>query len=1292
MRKLFTLLFLFSIFFSCYAKAAESVAEYPYTENFDDTEAGMMPEGWATAGSSTFSVSSAMDYAAQAQSGANVIVSGYPQTSNRTDVAFSPMLEMKGGVEYTMTVWVMAKNLAQNGRNPGYKITVGNAQTTEAQTVELAAEEGECDWKEITVTFTPEADGQYCFGLWCSSVLSSAGDVFFDTFSVTAAETVEEPAQTAALPYSENFDTTEEMQIPAGWATAGTSPFAAYPTSDWYGTQAQSGLNALVSGYPQTGNRADVAFSPMFEMKAGVKYTMTVWVMTTNTAQNGRNPGYKITAGNAQTAEAQTVELAAEEGLCDWKEVTVTFTPEADGQYCFGLWCNSVLTSAGDVYFDTFSVTEEETVEEPAQTAELPYSESFDTTEEMQIPAGWATAGTSPFAAYPTSDWYGVQAQSGLNALVSGYPQTGNRADVAFSPMFEMKAGVKYTMTVWVMTTNSAQNGRNPGYKITAGNAQTVEAQTVELAAEEGLCDWKKVTVTFTPEADGQYCFGLWCNSVLSSAGDVYFDTFSVTEEETVEEPVDPNKELPYSENFDTTAEEQLPAGWTSEGTAPFATYPTFEWYGVQAQSGSNALVSGYPQGSNRADVAFSPMFEMKGGVEYTMTVWVKMTTAGQVGRTPSMKITAGLAQVADAQIYELTTDEGECDWKEVSVKFTPETDGQYCFGLWCTSVLSSAGDVFFDTFSVAESGGGEEPTWKAEIPYLETYDDGSHYSGKDYLPIGWTVSGENPWVTANIPGKQAVSGEYYMVAESSILPNRQDIAYSPMLDMKGGQTYTVSMYLYMPGTGSVKPSFKLTAGNAQETTAQTTVLEEITETAVGDWTKIEKDFTPTEDGKYCFAIHACSASANDGRFAIDNFSVTEKDMVLPPTAVFHVGNTLNSIFSGSSVVFEGQKVKMVNMSSDADSYKWSVNNGATISDEEAAEPEITFPASGSYTITLQATNEGGTTEAEKTFYTEVLSLENDVDDALTTTSETTDKLYQQADTPAFDENGEVKEIDTYEIYYDYVVGVNPYYRSIAERFELPSDVTLDISSLSILTPMYQLFINDTGEGSVNDKDKTYTVVIYPEKDGKIDTEHPIASKTEKLAKTFGEEGYYQPVRQSIKFDESAKVTGTFYVAFECEELDLVDETAEGRGYRSWIGFETRKHANKQTTLYVKPEKALPGSDYTVDGAWCKADEFCPSLEGYSFCVMPWVKFNKMETNAIGSVTDNNVEIEISADGENYRVSGLADGESVRVYSVSGVQVFNGKARGGEVVIPASGWSNGIYVINAGNESVKILK
>ena len=920
---------------------------------------------------------------------------------------------------------------------------------------------------------------------------------------------------------------------------------------------------------------------------------------------------------------------------------------------------------------------------------EYPYSENFDTTEEGAIPSGWAVEGSTPFAVYPAFDWYGVQAQSGANALVSGYPQTGNRTDVAFSPMFEMKAGVKYTMTVWVMMKNTAQNGRNPMMKITVGTAQTSDAQTTELATDEGECDWKEVTVTFTPETDGQYCFGLWCNSVLSSAGDVFFDTFSVSAEESA--PAVTVAELPYSENFDATAEMEMPSGWAVEGATPFAVYPTSDWYGVQAQSGANALVSGYPQGSNRADVAFSPMFEMKGGVEYTMSVWVMMKNMAQNGRMPSMKITAGLAQVADAQITELASEEGECDWKEVKVTFTPETDGQYCFGLWCTSVLSTAGDVYFDTFSVSESNSGEEPAWKAEIPYVETYDDASHYSGKEYLPIGWASTGETPWVTAAIKDKPALSGEYYMVAQSSVLPNRNDIAYSPMLDMKGGKTYTVSMYLYMPGTGSVNPSFKLTAGNGQEIDAQTVTLKEITETAVKDWTKVEADFTPAEDGQYCFAIYACSASAGDGNIAVDNFSVREKDDVLPPTALFYVGNTLNSILYGGSIVFDGQKIKMINMSADATSYKWTVDNDAVISDDEAAEPEITFPKAGTYTITLQATNEGGTTECQQIFTPDIYSLDYDIDDALMTTSESIDRIFQQGDTPAYNEDGEVKDLDTYEIYYDFVVGVNPYYRSIAERFELPSDVSLEISSLSVMTNMYSLFINDRGDGTSNDKEKTYRVVIYPDNDGTPDTANVMATKSDKLINTFGSAGYYSPVRQSITFDEPVKVKGTFYVAFEFDDLDLYDET-DGRNYRSWIGFDTRCHANKQTTLYVKPEKALPGSDYSVDGKWCKADEFCPSLAGYSFCVMPWVKFYKKETTSIEGVNSGDVKLEISADGNNYRVSGLSDGTDVRVYSVSGVQVFAGKAFGGEVVIPADSWNKGIYVINAGGNSVKVLK
>lgn len=49
--------------------------------------------------------------------------------------------------------------------------------------------------------------------------------------------------------------------------------------------------------------------------------------------------------------------------------------------------------------------------------------------------------------------------------------------------------------------------------------------------------------------------------------------------------------EYPYSENFDNTAEKEMPSGWAVEGESPFAVYPAFDWYGVQAQSGANALV-----------------------------------------------------------------------------------------------------------------------------------------------------------------------------------------------------------------------------------------------------------------------------------------------------------------------------------------------------------------------------------------------------------------------------------------------------------------------------------------------------------------------------------------------------------------------------------------------------------------------------------------------------------------------------------------------------------------------------
>ena len=334
---------------------------------------------------------------------------------------------------------------------------------------------------------------------------------------------------------------------------------------------------------------------------------------------------------------------------------------------------------------------------------------------------------------------------------------------------------------------------------------------------------------------------------------------------------------FPYVENFDDAEDYgTLPAGWTTvaTGAMKFSVGMTYDFGpGETAQTGTQFLGTSSYFDSNREDVAFSPLFEMTAGTEYTMTVWVK--SPGLNNRYPTVKITAGLAQVKEAQTTVLAERaETFADWTELTYTFTPETDGQYCFGLWYVAGWSNAGNLFYDSFSVTTANGSGGEGWQATLPYLETFDDATHYSGEEHLPIGWLATGDETFVTANITGKPAVSGEYYIVARDYIASNRQEIAYSPLLEMEQGTEYQVSLYLYMPGNVS-DPSFKLTVGNAQESAAHATVLREVADTRLADWTRVDATFTPEADGPYCFGLWAVSKESNGGHIAIDNFSIT---------------------------------------------------------------------------------------------------------------------------------------------------------------------------------------------------------------------------------------------------------------------------------------------------------------------------------------------------------------------------------------------------------------------------------
>ena len=122
------------------------------------------------------------------------------------------------------------------------------------------------------------------------------------------------------------------------------------------------------------------------------------------------------------------------------------------------------------------------------------------------------------------------------------------------SPGIDLTAGTEYTVTFWTKTDGSD----NEAFKLCSGNEQTVDAMTnvlIDKPSYSHADDFEQQSVSFTPETDGAYFFGINCYS------DIYTYNFHVTgfavkvagAEDPDPEPVDPPKEalpLPFEYTF----------------------------------------------------------------------------------------------------------------------------------------------------------------------------------------------------------------------------------------------------------------------------------------------------------------------------------------------------------------------------------------------------------------------------------------------------------------------------------------------------------------------------------------------------------------------------------------------------------------------------------------------------------------------------------------------------------------------------------------------------------------------
>ena len=283
-------------------------------------------------------------------------------------------------------------------------------------------------------------------------------------------------------------------------------------------------------------------------------------------------------------------------------------------------------------------------------------------------------------------------------------------------------------------------------------------------------------------------------------------------------------------------------------------------------------------------------------------------------------------------------------------------------------------------------------------------------------------------------------------------------------------------------------------------------------------------------------------------------------------------------------------------------------------------------------------------------------------------------------------------------------MGVNPYYRAVAERFEVPEYCEFEISSVTIDNAYSYLWAEQVQVGededgnpiySTFDKDKEFTLYIYPEKDGKPDVANPAGQQTFKIeVLQLGNYPHYE--RVGLNLDSPITVKGTFYVALEFDELQIEpwDPNQTTMLTRSFIGLGTRVHNNGETSLYVRPEKSIDGKEIATP-EYCRADEFLPALKGYSMYTCVWLTYGDMTpTTGVENITDNTQAITVyaSLDGDNFRLVGLQDGCNVNVYAINGSHMFAATATSNEMIIPASGWTKGVYVITAGNNSIKVIK
>ena len=950
----------------------------------------------------------------------------------------------------------------------------------------------------------------------------------------------------------------------------------------------------------------------------------------------------------------------------------------------------------------------------PMQADELYYEQGFDNSADFAdgagVPTGWLSEGTYALSRQVATD-LGVPAKSGSYIIgnVGSYMQ--NRDEVLYTPTFALRGGKPCTVSFWLYAPGGTPAiVRYTQIAVTAGTAQNAAAQTTTLGTtpEQVHADWTQYTFTYTPEADGEYCFAFHVNTKMAQCGTVALDDITIEGESPAAVVPGEFSALAdaLADGFDTTPV------YTYKGEVVVSHFDAAAGT-AYVQDATGAACISLPAGTTVAtgdrltDVKCSVAVD---GKALTLTVpadAAPFTVVSQGNALPAQPVTPAALAAAPADyvnrlvsvdgVWVKDAEPGDVFEEDIDYVLTDQTteialhffaDGDLYYEeaptekLKVTGIVTSATTAELAPRSMADLEKYKEAIVHEtqEMPYQQSFDnENGDYDGSSQLPMGWAATGSLPFVTANMNSLAAVTGTYYMVTTESTVA-RDERTYTPFFDMEAGQEYIFSFYLYMPGnsTGGVLQSTDLsvTVGNEQEAAAQTTELLKIEGTSLPRWTFQSVSFTPMVSGQYCFALNLSSAAAYCGDVAVDDVTVRAANGIMRPTADFSI-STWYDIFENRLVVFDNEPVKLTNLSTEATEYEWSVP-GAVPETSTEKHPNFQFPTAGTYEVTLKVKN----SKYEKSTVKEIQVFKPNDNElvGLMNYNPADDKLLSFYDVmPTYATDPE----------FDYVSGPNHYYRRLAQRYSVRAPKYLTISDISTWLVAYSRMSSYTAE----ERNHPFTIAFYGEKDGRLDESVCFGRKVSTMTAEFGDVGigYEHPKMWGFSLsDNPITVYGNFYVAFEFDKNFPID-SPDPNVTRSYVAFGLARSKAGSTGIYVQPTAGPEG--FTPDGGWYSVDKVDADQAGLNLNLTLWATPTPGAPDGIVAIgTDGTVKFDARVSDNRLHVSGTQAGERIVLFDAAGRAVRTVIAEENSTQVALGDLPAGNYIVTGRSGAVKVLK